>query len=91
MEAGNETRPKMAILDARKRDVTAGGIEQAQRERERWIEWREKRTLLCDLTEEVATREKVHDEELVGSLLDASLKRDDTWVLGYELVEAYFT
>lgn len=50
-----------------------------------------KRTLLCDLTEEVATREKVHDEELVGSLLDASLKRDDTWVLGYELVEAYFT
>lgn len=47
--------------------------------------------MLCDLTEEVATREKVHDEELVRTLLDASLKRDDAWVLGYELVETYFT
>lgn len=43
--------------------------------------------MLSDLAEEVATGEKVHDEELVRTLLYASLEGDDGGVLRDELVQ----
>lgn len=42
---------------------------------------------MCDLTKEVATGKKVHDEQLVRALLNASLEGDDGGVLRDELVE----